>query len=299
MTRWTCALLMMLAGVHASAQTEEIKDIPRKGSYLYYGQPAFEDNSFLLNEAINQEKGIMQYISEFYFDNLKGGNFLYSFTHEIPLGGEKHQLSYTLFYYLQNASANRGGGFGDVNLNYSFRATGKKAWAMVVPSITLIIPTGKNGYGSGGVGGQAELRVTKRLSRRLVTHYNFGYTYISSADFYISTVTGSQVVGFERDIQYKNVGAGLTWYPRRKINVFLEYVSNFLTDVTASGSLSETHQLTLNPGLRFAIDHNLLQIVPGLSAPVVFTDGRYARTGLFFYLSLEPQYLPFSKMKHR
>jgi opacity protein-like surface antigen len=301
MIRWFCVLLLALASLQLAAQLPDLKDFPKKGSYLYFNQPAFEDNSFLLSEAINQEKGVMQYVSNLYFDNLRGGNFLYNFTHQIPLGGEKHQVSYTLFYYLQNehATSGGGGGFGDINLTYQYMLTGKKSWAMVVPSFTVIIPTGKNGYGSGGLGGEADIFITKRISRRVVTHYNFGYTFISNADHYISTVTGSQEVGFERDLQYKKIAASVIWYPVRKFNVMLEYVSNFLTDINADGTLSATHQTTVNPGLRFAIDYKRVQIVPGISAPVIFSGETYSHTGLFFYLSFEPEYLPFTKMKHR
>ncbi|HWA35032.1 MAG TPA: hypothetical protein VG737_12915 [Cyclobacteriaceae bacterium] len=301
MIRWYCALAFVLVGFQSRAQTPDLKDFPKKGSYLYYHQPAFEDNSFLLNEAINQEKGVMQYISNFYFDNLKGGNFLYNFSHEIPLGGERNQLSYSFSYYFQNKDADSkgGGGFGDVNLSYHHLLSGKKAWAMVVPTITIIIPTAKNGYGSGGLGAQAELFVTKRVSPRVITHYNFGYTYISSADLYISTSSGSRSVGYERDLHFKKIAASAIWYPTRKFNLMLEYVSNFLTEITNTGEISASHQITLNPGLRFAIDHNNVQIVPGISAPVIFTDGKYTQTGLFFYLSFEPQYLPFTKMKER
>ena len=142
---------MIFVGSRSRAQTPDLHDFPKKGSYLYFNQPAFEDNSFLLSEAINQEKGVMQYVSNFYFDNLKGGNFLYNFTHQIPIGGQKHQFSYSLFYYFKKPDeiTGGGGGFGDINLSYQYELTGKKSWAMGVPSFTMIIPTGKNGYGSG------------------------------------------------------------------------------------------------------------------------------------------------------
>ncbi|MEJ0055420.1 MAG: hypothetical protein WDN75_07050 [Bacteroidota bacterium] len=91
----------------------------------------------------------------------------------------------------------------------------------------------------------------------------------------------------------------MIWYPTRKLNVMAEYVSNFLTDIKDDGSIVSRHQLTLNPGLRLAIDHNSIQIVPGMSIPFIFTDGTFDRVGLFFYLSFEPQYLPFSKAKAR
>lgn len=295
-----CLFPLLLVCTMAFSQSATIDELPVKGSYLYHGQPAFEDNSFLLEEAINQER-VSQYVSNFYFDNLRGGSFLYSFAHEFPLWSSRHQLSYELLYYLQNSteSINRGGGFGDINVSYHFQASGKKAWAMVVPAMTLIIPTGKSGYGSGGFGGQFNLLVTKSLSRKLVTHYNAGYTFISQADFYQSTITGTPALSFEKDLHYKNLGASLIWYQGRKFNWFIEYISNFLTDIKVDGTSSDRHQLTLNPGLRFAIDHNRIQIVPGVSTPFIFTDGKFNRLGLFFYISFEPEYLPFTLEKHR
>ncbi len=301
MIKWCCFLASLILTTASFSQSYSIDSIPKRGSYLYYGQPAFEDNSFLLEEAINQEKGVMQYVSNFYFDNLRGGNFLYSFNHEIPLGGERHQLSYNLFYYFQNSSTSepRGGGFGDINVSYRYKLSGKKAWIMVVPNFTVIIPTGKNGYGYGGLGGQFNLLMTKRISRKIVTHYNIGYTFISQADLYVSRLSSAPIVGIEKDLQYKNVGASVIWYPTRKFNVLMEYVSNFLKDLETDGTIKNRNQLTLNPGFRFAIDLNNVQIVPGMSTPFIFTNGSFDKVGVFFYLSIEPQYLPFSKAKSR
>src|SRR5579872_6608699 len=152
-------------------QIEPIKDIPKKGSYLYFRQPAFEDNSFLIDEAITQEKGILQHISTFYLDNLRGGNFVYSFAQEIPITHLRHQLSYTLYYNLLNPkTGSTVNGFGDIDLTYSYMALGKKDWAMVVPSFNLILPTGNaaKGLGAGGLGGRLSVAVTKRLSNKLI-----------------------------------------------------------------------------------------------------------------------------------
>ena len=287
----------------ARGQSEGIASLPKKGSYLYYGQPAFEDNSFLLEEAITQEKGVMQFISNFYFDNLRGGDFLYSFTHEIPISSNRHQINYTVYYHVlrSTASAEKSDGIGDLNIGYQFMATGKKDWAMVVPGITLILPTGKgiSGNGTRGVGGQLSLAVTKRLSHAIVTHYNAGFTFISKADRYTSTITGGKILSFEKDIQYKNIGASIIWYQSRKFNWLLEGTSSFLSNIKSDGSVARSNQLTINPGFRFAIDHKRVQIVPGISAPIIFVDGRFDRGGLFFYLSFEPEYLPFTKPKTR
>ena len=303
MLRMTGLLVLVVLSLQVFSQTIDFRYLPKKGSYSFYGQPAFEDNSFLIEEAINQEKGVMQYSSNFYFDKIEGGNFLYSFTQEIPITHLRHQLNYSLFYHVLNQpTANeKSNGFGDLNIGYHYMATGKNDWAMVVPGFTLIVPTGNSGtgLGAGGWGGQLSLAVTKRLSHKIVTHYNLGYTFISQADRYSSATAGNSVLILEKDIQHKNIGASVIWYQARKFNWLLEYTSYFLAKLKDDGSVTQNHQLTLNPGFRFAIDHNFTQIVPGVSAPFIFMDGKFDRVGLFFYLSFEPQYLPFSKPKSR
>ena len=291
----------------ASAQVD-LDSLPRKGSYLYYGQPAFEDNSFLLEEAFNQPMGVIQHTFNFSMNNLHGRDFAYSFTQEIPLTDLTHQLSYTLYYnsVLNEDPVNGNGnastrtnGFGDLFLSYRPLLWGEKDWAMVIPRFTLILPTGKaiDGLGNGGFGGQFNLAVTKRLSRKVVTHYNAGYTFISKADKFQLPSSGIKILEFEKDLHFQNIGASIIWYPKRKFNLLLEYVSNFKSGIAADGTLSRSHQLTLNPGMRFCFDNGRRQIVPGLSMPVNFINGKYDGSGLFLYLSFEPDYLSFYKAK--
>src|SRR5437016_5370175 len=57
--------------------------------------PIVQDNSFLMEEAYNQEKGIVQHINT--FRTHRGtSDFDYSFTQEWPVGGLTHQLSFDL-----------------------------------------------------------------------------------------------------------------------------------------------------------------------------------------------------------
>ena len=53
------------------------------------------DNSFLVEEAYNQEAGVVQHISGFTRTSGASG-WGYSLTQEWPLGGRRHQLSYTV-----------------------------------------------------------------------------------------------------------------------------------------------------------------------------------------------------------
>ena len=57
---------------------------------------AISDNSFLVEEAFNQEAGVFQNI----FGMLRTDNaWIPAFTQEWPLGSQKHQFSYTLAWY--------------------------------------------------------------------------------------------------------------------------------------------------------------------------------------------------------
>ena len=56
--------------------------------------PRIEDNSFLIEEAYNQEKGVVQHISVFQRD-LTTRAWSYFFTQEWPVRGQRHQFSYT------------------------------------------------------------------------------------------------------------------------------------------------------------------------------------------------------------
>src|SRR5215470_585858 len=64
------------------------------------GTPAepktIQDNSFLVEEAYNQEFGVVQHISSF-IRLWESKDWAYSFTQEWPVPGDaRHQLSYTL-----------------------------------------------------------------------------------------------------------------------------------------------------------------------------------------------------------
>lgn len=115
------------------------------------------DNSFLLEEAYNQECGVVQHISS--FARFAKDDWLYSFTQEWPVPAQQHQFSVTI--PLQ--SANDATGFGDVALNYRYQAlegsSGRMAFA---PRLSMLVPTGSSscGLGSGAAGVQMNLPVS-------------------------------------------------------------------------------------------------------------------------------------------
>ena len=62
--------------------------------------PMIEDNSFLLEEAYNQETSVVQFIQNCYFGKINMPDWSYGFTNEIPMNGAKHQFSYSINYII-------------------------------------------------------------------------------------------------------------------------------------------------------------------------------------------------------
>lgn len=295
MSKNLLVIAVLFIAFQAGAQDATIQ--PKKGSYLYYGQPAIEDNSMLIEEAFNQEAGVIQHISNFVVDH---GEFVYNYTQEIPLADVKHQLSIGLSY----SSLQKPEGFdafnnnyltkglGDLYINYRPQLMSKNDWALVIPRFTLIAPTGNSRYGlgSGAWGGQFNLAVTKRLNSKITTHYNAGYTLLKKADYYSYATDGTPELKFEKNIPSANIGASVIWLIHPKFNLMTEYVSSFGNAINDGGSLDKDNVTIINPGFRFAIDIGKCQVVPGMGIPINFSNGQFTGTGGFFYLSIEPAY---------
>ena len=73
-----------------------------------------QDNSFLIEEAYNQEFGFVQHISNFIY-LADSRDWAYTFTQEWPITGIRHQLSYTLIALRQGSFSSQGARFGDVS----------------------------------------------------------------------------------------------------------------------------------------------------------------------------------------
>src|SRR5215813_3304499 len=93
------------------------------------------DNSFLIEEAYNQEPGVVQHINTFM--RTRGGDWLYTFTQEWPVKSMKHQLSFTV----ADQSLDRQHGIGDTAINYRYQLL-NGAKVAISPRVSLLIPTG-------------------------------------------------------------------------------------------------------------------------------------------------------------
>jgi hypothetical protein len=240
------------------------------------GDLPIQDNSFLLEEAYNQEPGVIQHISAFN-RSAETGAWTYSFTEEWPVRGQTHQASVT-FNYADLRAGSETRGIGDVLLNYRWQAVGSGETPVAfAPRLTAVLPSGdaERGLGNGGLGVEVNLPLSVTLSDRFVSHVNLGGRYVPSAD----TELGSgELASF-------TVGQSFIFLAHRKLNFMVETVYSS-TDIVARDGNARTESLTVNPGLRAAIDVGGLQIVPGVAVPIGIGPSR-GDNGLFFYVSFE------------
>ena len=249
-----------------SGFTEEMKNEVKK----------IQDNSFLIEEAYNQEPGVVQHIQSFQY--MKEDQWFYTFTQEWPVPTETHQFSYTV-PVAQLEAPDRNTGIGDILLNYRYQAVLKKHQAFS-PRFSLILPTGddKRGLGTGTVGYQINMPVSAELNDKFVTHWNLGWTF---------TPDSSNEIGEKADTLATNYGASLIYLASENFNLMLEAAGSTGQEVVGQDATSSDDSFFINPGMRFAINcKSGLQIVPGISFPIGVgpSKGEY---GMLAYLSFE------------
>jgi len=249
--------------------------------------PGIQDNSFLVEEAYNQNFGVVQHISSFtrFFDS-KDWN--YTFTQEWPApGNERHQLSYTLVALHAGAFPGSGVGIGDVFLNYRYQLVGSGETRVAFsPRLSLIFPTGDStvGRGSGSFGLQTNLPLSVVLGRKLVSHWNAGATFFPHAQD--ASGDRAATAGY-------NFGQSFIWLTNARFNVMLETVFARSQTVVSSDHTEWTSSLFLSPGVRWAYNFkNGLQIVPGIGVPLGVGPSA-GEKGVLLYLSFEH---PFRKI---
>ena len=246
--------------------------------------PQIRDNSFLVEEAYNQEFGVVQHIQNFQrLWNSK--DWVYTFTQEWPVDASpRHQLSYTLIALHSGEQRASGAGFGDVILNYRYQVLGNgESKVAFAPRLSVLLPTGdyRLGRGAGGVAIQGSLALSVVLTRRLVTHWNVGTTIVPRS----KNTEGETGTAFGY-----NLGQSFVWLAQSRFNVLLEMVFNRSQQVTAPKTAEWTSGLLLNPGLRWAYNFkNGLQIVPGIAVPLGVGPSSGEKRVLL-YLSFEHPY---------
>ena len=240
-------------------------------------QPATEpfrisDNSFLVEEAFNQEAGIFQNI----FNATRAEDaWASTFTQEWPIGSQTHQFSYTL------AWANAGGfSFGDVLLNYRYQAMmegpGQPAFS---PRLSVILPTASDIDVGDSFGLQFNLPFSKQTGD-VYWHWNAGMTWRPSADF----GNGSE------SLESPFFAGSAIVRVKPMFHAMLESVLAY-EDLPSTVGTGHERLFTLSPGARGGWDLGDQQLILGVAMPVTWAAG-HRETAAFFYVSYE---LPFKK----
>ena len=260
------ALLVGIAAVFSvSAPPAAAQPAPPAGGQ----SPPFGilDNAFLVEEAFNQEAGVFQNIFGLHIG--PDGEWESAFTQEWPLGGWRHQMSYTV----PVASLGAGSGLGDLQLHYRLQVMPETARRPAfAPRFSLILPAAVRTRTWGGrAGWQVNLPFSKQAGDAYL-HWNAGFTH----------VPGDGEGPFT-----PHAAAAVMWRAPPDVS-----------PVARSGGRvrgppnGPRGRWTIAPGARIGWDVGDSQTVIGLAAPLVVDGGR-VHAGGFVYFSYE---LPFGSL---
>jgi hypothetical protein len=246
-----------------------------------------EDNSFLIEEAYNQEPGIVQHIfNAVYANDSRHRGWAFSFTQEWPIFSQDHQFSYTIPSYHLVDDGERQQGVGDILINYRYQALEegltKPAFA---PRFSLILPTGNRnkGTGNGVVGYQWNLPFSKKVASRLALHANLGLTYLPKVRVPLEDGGHSS----KQSLVSYNGGGSVIVAILPRLHFLLEWVGLSEQSLDDSGKRKRVFSSILSPGFRTAIvNEDKLQIVTGLALPVGL-NRRTENYSVFLYFSAE------------
>jgi len=253
---------------------------------LFASEPltkGIQDNSFFIEEAYNQEPGVVQHIFTLPIDFTNGSREIAaSFTQEWPVFSQAHQFSYTIPYiFTENDN-----GMEDMRLNYRLQVFMEDRYTPAfAPRLSLVLPTGdrETGFGAGVVGYEFNLPFSKIVSDRWTLHFNAGMSVFPNAHQ-------------NRHLTNYNVGASAVYAITRDFNLMLETLAGWNEDI-AEGlfAFEETVERSttaiISPGVRYAFNlPNDAQLVIGAALPIGLTSDS-PNWGMFFYCSFEHGFL--------
>ena len=218
-----------------------------------------QDNSFFVEEAYNQEPGVVQHILNVPINFTNGSREITpSFTQEWPVFSQTHQFSYTI--------------------PYAF--TEDERTPAFAPRFSLVLPTGDpdKDLGVGSVGYETNLPFSKIVSDRWTLNFNAGMSVFPNAR--------------NHDLMNYNVGASAIFAVSRDLNLMLETVAGWNEDIdegvlSPEATTNRSTTALISPGARYAFNlPNDAQLVVGLGLPIGLTSDS-PDWGLFFYCSFE------------
>src|SRR3972149_349427 len=245
------------------------------------------DNSFLIEEAYNQEPGVIQHIFNTVYNNdSRRRGWAFSFTQEWPVFSQDHQFSFTIPSYHIVEGSDRVYGVGDILLNYRYQALEEgEVRPAFSPRFSLVLPTGSRDRGTGNnvVGYQWNLPFSKKVASGFAMHANFGLTYLP----HVRAPMAAGQLSPRRSLVSYNVGASGIYALLPRLHLMLEWVGIFEESIDDAGRAERAFKPTISPGLRAAVvNEEKLQVVVGAAMPVGL-NGKADNQGAFLYLSIE------------
>ena len=246
------------------------------------------DNSFLVEEAYNQEAGVVQHIFTA-VRSVKQVNgpderaWDFAFTQEWPVFSQTHQLSYTIPFSRVESGGQSASGVGDILLNYRWQAVFREdTLTAFAPRISLILPTGdeQKGLGDDTLGYQLNLPFSTALTDHWFAHANAGLTFLPDAG-----------LSPRLDLLHFNLGASAIYAASDRLHLMLEWIGNWDESPTGGGSTDREFSSVISPGARYAFNFaGDTQLVLGIAAPIGLNDAA-PDFGVFLYVSFEHGFL--------
>lgn len=217
---------------------------------------AITDNSFLVEEAFNQERDVFQNI--FTWTRGSHGAWQAVFTQEWPAPNMTHQFSYTIPF----SGSSEATGLNDVLLNYRYQLSNEGPGRPAVsPRLSVILPSGResDGLGNAAAGLQFNIPASKQFGDVYV-HVNGGATWLRGGDW--TTLVGGSVI----------------WRAAPMWNLLFETVAD------------PGQSLTWSPGFRYGWNVASGQVVVGAAVPVTHDADRPTSAAFLAYFSYEPRF---------
>lgn len=243
-------------------------------SLLSLAEP-IEDNSFLVEEAYNQEPGVVQFINVYQKPN-HGKDWSYVFINEIPVMSQEHQFSYEIPYqHIEGLTS----GVGDIKLNYRYQIYSNDKFT-TTGRLSYVSNTGKfdDGLGAGVPSYETSLVTSIKISEQWLQHWNVGAAHMPKAKI----ASGDAADNNKFFWNLSNV-----YLITDNFNFMLELVSTQEEATIGKDQTEWSANFVVSPSLRYGFNIGEWQFVPGIAFPSNIGANPGTENQTLVYLSIE------------
>ncbi len=262
---------------------------------------SLRDNSFLIEEAYNQEPGVVQHVFHLVpaWENGRQAERTldFVFIQEWPIFSQRHQVAYSIPLRRidgipsDNAHGENLWGMGDVSLSYRYQLLdgGNEAFPLAVaPEFTLFFPTGDaaQGLGSGKQGYGVMLPISYELEKWF---FHFNAALAKTEGVTAGLAPDAPFIGHA--IDGYDLGGSMIYVLHPQFNLMLEALALWEEELQPNGHEAREFQAILLPGFRWApyVEGNTMWVL-GCGVPVGLSAAA-PNIGIFFYMSFEHRFL--------